>query len=77
MTRAPRVAFDIGGTFTDIIVVNGDGQLCTIKVLSLPEQIAADIRRPVENALRRSGHSELASLVHGTTIGSNTLLAGC
>jgi N-methylhydantoinase A len=76
VTQAPRVAFDIGGTFTDIIVVAGDGQLRTFKVLSLPERIAGEIRRPVEDALRGSGHAELASLVHGTTIGSNALLEG-
>ncbi len=76
MTRAPRVAFDIGGTFTDIIVIDGDGQLRTFKILSLPEQVAAEIRRLIEDALRPGGHAELASLVHGTTIGSNTLLEG-
>lgn len=76
MTHTPRIAFDIGGTFTDIIVIDSRGKLATFKVLSLPEQIAAEIRQLVENAIGRDDHAELASLVHGTTIGSNTLLEG-
>ena len=76
MNLAPSVAFDIGGTFTDIIVVLGDGRLRACKVLSLPEQIGAEIRRQIEDALEGSGHAELASMVHGTTVGSNTILEG-
>jgi N-methylhydantoinase A len=76
MNDAPRVAFDIGGTFTDIVVVSGDGNLRTYKVLSIPDQVARDLRRPVEAVLKETGHKELASLVHGTTIASNTILEG-
>ena len=70
------MAFDIGGTFADIIVAAADGGLRTFKLLSLPERIAVDVRERVEAALAGSGHSTLASLVHGTTIGSNALLEG-
>ena len=76
MSRAPRVAFDIGGTFTDIIVVTGDNQLRTFKVLSLTDKIVASLRQPIAEALQSSGHAALGSLVHGTTIGSNTMLEG-
>jgi N-methylhydantoinase A len=76
MRHAPRVAFDIGGTFTDIIVAAGDGQLLTFKVLSLTEKIAASLREPIETALKSSGQNALGRLVHGTTIGSNTMIEG-
>src|SRR5271167_3503125 len=76
MNDAPRVAFDIGGAFTDIVVVSGEGNLQTYKVLSIPEQVARDLRRPIEAVLKETGHKELASLVHGTTIASNALLEG-
>jgi N-methylhydantoinase A len=76
MSQAPRVAFDIGGTFTDIIVAVGDGQLLTFKVLSLTEKIAASLREPIEAALKSSGQAALGRLVHGTTIGSNTIIEG-
>jgi N-methylhydantoinase A len=75
MRQAPRVAFDIGGTFTDIIVAS-DGQLLTFKVLSLTEKIAASLREPIEDALKSSGQTALGRLVHGTTIGSNTMIEG-
>ena len=75
MREAPRVAFDIGGTFTDIIVVS-NGQLLTFKVLSLTEKIAALLREPIEDALKSSGQTALGRLVHGTTIGSNTMIEG-
>jgi N-methylhydantoinase A len=75
MGQAPRVAFDIGGTFTDIIVAS-DGQLLTFKVLSLTEKIAASLREPIEDALKSSGQTALGRLVHGTTIGSNTMIEG-
>jgi len=76
MNDAPRVAFDIGGTFTDIVVVSGEGNLQAYKVLSIPDQVARDLRRPIEAVLTQTGHKELASLVHGTTIASNAILEG-
>ena len=73
--EAPRVAFDIGGTFTDIVVVPGDRRLRTYKVLSIPEQVAKEVRRPIEAVLEETRHKHLANLVHGTTIASNAVLA--
>jgi N-methylhydantoinase A len=75
MKDAPRVAFDIGGTFTDIVVVT-EGGLRTYKVLSIPDEVAKAVRRPVEAVLKETGHQQLANLVHGTTIASNTVLEG-
>jgi N-methylhydantoinase A len=76
MEGAPRVAFDIGGTFTDIVVVTAEGRLLTYKILSIPDKIGQDVGRCIGDALNQSGHKQLASLVHGTTIGSNALLEG-
>src|ERR1700758_561668 len=73
---APRVAFDIGGTFTDIVVVTADRRLRTYKVLSIPEEVAHEVRRPIEAVLNETGHKRLANLVHGTTIASNAVLEG-
>src|SRR5712692_5194851 len=76
MEGAPRVAFDIGGTFTDIVLVTAEGRLLTYKILSIPDKIGQDVGRCIGDALNQSGHKQLASLVHGTTIGSNALLEG-
>lgn len=76
MRRAPRVSFDIGGTFADVVAMTADGDLRTFKLLSLPEQIASDVRDRLQAVMAESGDSELESLVHGTTICSNALLEG-
>ncbi len=75
-TGTPRLAFDIGGTFTDIVLISADGQIATDKVLSIPETIVAAVKRNIENTLMVCGRQPLASLVHGTTIASNALLEG-
>src|SRR5260370_35944123 len=73
-TGTPRLAFDIGGTFTDIVLIAADGQVATDKVLSIPETIVAAVKRNIENTLAAWGRQPLASLVHGTTIASHALL---
>jgi N-methylhydantoinase A len=73
-TAAPRLAFDIGGTFTDIVLISAEGEIFTDKVLSIPETIVAAVRHNIENTLLASGVQAFGSLVHGTTIASNALL---
>ena len=38
-----RVAFDIGGTFTDVIILDDHGGIRTTKVLSLLDRVGEDI----------------------------------
>lgn len=71
-----RVAFDIGGTFTDVIIAGATGQLFTYKILTLPHSIGVDVGRCVADALSQQPDSHVASLVHGTTIASNAVLEG-
>ena len=71
-----RAGFDIGGTFTDIIVIAPDGRLLTFKILSIMAEIGVNVARRLGEALERCGERELSSLVHGTTVGSNALLEG-
>ncbi|MBM3490361.1 MAG: hydantoinase/oxoprolinase family protein [Alphaproteobacteria bacterium] len=68
-----RVGFDIGGTFTDIVVADDDGRLHTAKVLSLLDQVGADIAAAVEHAAKEA---PVAAFVHGTTIASNAVIEG-
>lgn len=68
-----RVGFDIGGTFTDVIVLRDDGRIETVKVLSLLERVGDDITTLV----RQSGASgQIDNFVHGTTIASNAVIEG-
>ena len=69
-----RVAFDIGGTFTDVVIAGAAGQLLTYKILTLPDSVGADVGRCIADAEGRHPESSIASLIHGTTIASNAVL---
>ncbi len=66
-----RVGFDIGGTFTDVIVLGDDGRLTTAKVLSLLDRVGEDIVACIQ---RSAPQAKVESFVHGTTIGSNAVI---
>ncbi len=71
-----RVAVDIGGTFTDIVVMGGDGVLSESKVSTTPDDpsraVVAGVGALLEELeLDPAGVKEV---LHGTTVGSNTLL---
>src|SRR6267378_7648658 len=64
-----RVAVDTGGTFTDCIWLER-GRLRMLKVFSTP----ADPSHAIVEALRKVAHAGEFVLLHGTTVGTNTLL---
>ncbi len=64
-----RVAVDTGGTFTDCVWVE-HGRVRMVKVFSTP----ADPSRAIMEAVERTGHHGPVLLLHGTTVGTNTLL---
>jgi N-methylhydantoinase A len=68
-----RVAFDIGGTFTDVIVFDDQGNIRTTKVLSLLDRVGEDIIRCVGPL---AAASKVENFVHGTTIASNAIIEG-
>jgi N-methylhydantoinase A len=74
-----RIGIDTGGTFTDIVCVDGDsGTMQVTKVASTPANPAVGLVRGVE-AILRSAHASAADLVglaHGTTVATNALLQG-
>jgi N-methylhydantoinase A len=64
-----RIAIDTGGTFTDCVWVEG-GRLRMLKVFSTP----ADPSQAILQALKKIGVPSRLTLLHGTTVGTNTLL---
>ena len=79
MRRATTAAFvgvDIGGTFTDVALVDAEGQLHVAKVPTTPE----DPRRAVVDAVQRVlteaevDPGAVARVVHGTTLATNVVL---
>src|SRR6202043_1775710 len=66
-----RIAIDTGGTFTDCVWRDGNrGRTHMLKVFSTP----ADPSQAIVTALRKIGHEGDLILLHGTTVGTNTLL---
>jgi N-methylhydantoinase A len=75
-----RVAIDVGGTFTDIVIA-ADGQrgIFTYKILNHPEQLGQQINDCIRDSLERSSagsfsETHVAAIVFGTTKCSNTVL---
>jgi N-methylhydantoinase A len=74
MSRRPRteplhIAIDTGGTFTDCVWIDR-GQVRMLKVFSTP----SDPSQAILEALEKIGHLGSMVLLHGTTVGTNTLL---
>ena len=63
---------DVGGTFTDVFWLDEDsGRYRVAKVRSTPDDQSRGFMRGLEEA---GGISALATVVHGTTVGTNALL---
>ncbi len=73
-TVAIRIGIDIGGTFTDLVAVATDGRVLTRKAASTPRDYGAGIAAGLQSLL--AGAVTVSEVLHGTTIGSNTVLEG-
>ena len=75
-TGGVRIGVDIGGTFTDIVLSRPDGTLFVNKTSSTPEDPGEAVVAGLEEILARLSipASEVTEIVHGTTVGSNTIL---
>lgn len=67
---------DIGGTFTDIVLLRSDGRLFSKKVLSTPEDYSAAIEGGILDLLAevRVSAAAIAELAHGTTVATNAII---
>lgn len=69
-----RLGIDTGGTFTDCVFLQ-DGELRRIKIFSTPADPAQAILQAVRNAWLQTGARAAGlELIHGTTVGTNSLL---
>ncbi len=71
-----RVAFDVGGTFTDVVISVSTGQVLRYKVLTLPDSIGSIVAQCVQQALDETQAEGVSGIVHGTTVCSNAVLEG-
>jgi N-methylhydantoinase A len=72
LPMAYSLAVDIGGTFTDVVLINTEGKVLVTKVPTTPH----DPTEGLLNGIRKTGApiSEVKYFAHGTTIALNTLL---
>lgn len=71
-----RLGVDIGGTFTDIVLLAQDGELYAKKVLSSPRDYSEAIGDGVRALLTETGVAPAAvtEIAHGTTIATNAII---
>jgi N-methylhydantoinase A len=71
-----RVGFDVGGTFTDFALQADDGRLLTGKRLTTPDDPARACLEGLRQLVAEAGldWADLDQAVHGTTLGSNTVI---
>ncbi|HEV2956375.1 MAG TPA: hydantoinase/oxoprolinase family protein [Xanthobacteraceae bacterium] len=71
-----RVGVDIGGTFTDIVVLGSDGAIHIKKVASSVDDYARALVDGLDEALAEAGLTgqQIEEIRHGTTVASNAIL---
>ena len=78
MTRdtACRLGVDVGGTFTDLVLVTQDGHVVTRKVLSTSGNYAEAIFAGIHDVLEEAGipGDSVWELIHGTTVATNAII---
>ncbi len=76
--RPYRLGVDIGGTFTDVVLLGDEGSVHTAKVLSTPDDYARGVVDGAVALLEACAvrGDEIAGVVHASTVASNTVLEG-
>ena len=74
--RRVAIGVDVGGTFTDIVLLHEDGRVHTRKVSSSADDYARAIAPALAEVLTDLGidGAAIAEVRHGTTVASNAIL---
>ncbi len=73
-----RLGIDIGGTFTDLVLVGADGSVHVAKVVSTPPDFGDGVIRGLESIVAGAqiSPSAIQDVIHGTTVAANAILEG-
>lgn len=76
MSAPYRLGVDIGGTFTDVVLMSADGVIYSKKVLSTPQDYSQGIENGVSALLEelKIDAADIAEFVHATTVATNTII---
>lgn len=75
-----KLGVDVGGTFTDFLLVSGEGDSWIHKTLSTPEDPSEGVLKGIYELADRAGKPveelvpSIDTIVHGTTVATNALL---
>ncbi len=75
--RRYRVGIDIGGTFTDLVLIeDASGGRAVGKILTSPEDPSEAVEKGLVELLEREGvaAAQLTTIIHGTTLVTNALI---
>ncbi len=77
MSRNARLAVDIGGTFTDLVLEQGDGGFHSVKILTTPHAPEEAVLEGTQRILAETGvaAADVGPVIHGTTLATNALIA--
>src|SRR5262245_26476614 len=76
-TGRARIGVDIGGTFTDLVLVDeATGAVRVGKLLTTPKEPAQAVEQGVVTLLHEAGRppASVGALIHGTTLATNALI---
>ena len=73
-----RAAADIGGTFTDVVLLGDDGKVLVRKVPSTPDDYSQAVLDGIDDGLQALGASasQVTEVGHGFTVATNAILEG-
>lgn len=73
-----RAGIDIGGTFTDVVLLGDDGRVIVRKLASTPDDYSRSVLEGLAQAMRDLNvePSEISELSHGFTVATNAILEG-
>ncbi|HYB41760.1 MAG TPA: hydantoinase/oxoprolinase family protein [Candidatus Methylomirabilis sp.] len=71
-----QIGVDIGGTFTDIVALDGEGRLSLTKVPTTPKDLLEGVGTAMRRVLTLAGApaSAVDRFIHGTTVATNAVL---
>ena len=71
-----RIGADVGGTFTDVVLIDASGNIWTHKVPSTPPDFERAVLNAIEHLLRTTDAAGItvSEVAHGTTVATNAVL---
>ena len=71
-----RIGADVGGTFTDVVLIDASGNIWTHKVPSTPPDFERAVLNAIEHLLRTTDATgtTVSEVAHGTTVATNAVL---